>query len=112
VALLPSDPTDPTLTDQTPVEDASFDNLMKRWFPLTYALNSLNRSLGMPDGYPFTLAPPVVEKLRLVHRVIAGPPPAAGPKSLPAAEAPPSQPPQPSPQSPPAPPGPEPVTPS
>ena len=75
VALLPSDPSEPTLTDQTPVEDASFDNLMKRWFPLTYALNSLNRSLGMPDGYPFTLAPPVVEKLRLVHRVIAGQPP-------------------------------------
>jgi hypothetical protein len=71
VALIPLDPSDPTLTDQTPVEDASFDNLMKRWFPLTYALNSLNRSLGMPDGYPFTLAAPVVEKLRLVHRVIA-----------------------------------------
>jgi hypothetical protein len=107
VALIPSDPTDPTLTDQTPVEDASFDNLMKRWFPLTYALNSLNRSLGMPDGYPFTLAPPVVEKLRLVHRVIAGPPPAAGPKAVPATETPASPPP-----SPPSPPSPEPVTPS
>jgi len=33
-------------------------------------LNSLNRSLGMPDGYPFTLPPPVVDKLRFVHRVI------------------------------------------
>jgi hypothetical protein len=101
VALLPSDPTEPTLIDQTPVEDASFDNLMKRWFPLTYALNSLNRSLGMPDGYPFTLAPAVVEKLRLVHRVIAGPPP-AGVKSVAAAQSPPS---------PPAPPSPEPATP-
>lgn len=72
VALLPDDPSEPTLTDRTPVEDASFENLMKRWFPLTYALNSLNRSLGMPDGYPFTLAAPVVEKLRFVHRVIEG----------------------------------------
>lgn len=71
LALLPDDPGAPTLTDRTPVEDASFDNLMKRWFPLTYALNSLNRSLGMPDGYPFTLAAPVVDKLRFVHRVIA-----------------------------------------
>lgn len=70
VALLPSDPSEPTLNDQTPVEDASFENLMKRWFPLTYVLNSLNRSLGMADGYPFTLAAPVVEKLRLVHRII------------------------------------------
>jgi len=24
----------------------------------------------MPDAYPFALAPPVVEKLRFVHRVI------------------------------------------
>jgi hypothetical protein len=71
LALLPDDPREPTLTDRTPVEDASFENLMKRWFPLTYALNSLNRSLGMKDGYPFTLAAPVVDKLRFVHRVIA-----------------------------------------
>lgn len=53
-----------------PVGEASFDQLMERWFPLTFALNSLNRSLGMPDAYPFTLASPVVEKLRFVHRVI------------------------------------------
>ena len=71
LALLPDDPNEPTLTDQTPVEDASFDNLMKRWFPLTYALNSLNRSLGLADAYPFTLAPKVIEKLRFVHKVIA-----------------------------------------
>jgi hypothetical protein len=70
LALLPDSPDEPTLTDLTPVDEASFDNLMKRWFPLTYVLNSLNRSLGMPDGYPFPLAPPVIEKLRFVHRVI------------------------------------------
>ncbi|HEY3599899.1 MAG TPA: putative zinc-binding metallopeptidase [Paraburkholderia sp.] len=70
LALLPAGPNEPALTDQTPIEEASFDNLMTRWFPLTYVLNSLNRSLGMADGYPFTLAPPVVDKLRFVHRVI------------------------------------------
>jgi hypothetical protein len=70
--LAPDSPDEPTLTDQTPVEETTFDNLMKRWFPLTYVLNSLNRSLGMQDGYPFTLAPPVIDKLRFVHRVIAG----------------------------------------
>jgi len=71
LALLPDHPQEPELTDQTPVEDASFNNLMSRWFPLTYVLNSLNRSLGQPDGYPFTLPQPVVDKLRFVHRVIA-----------------------------------------
>ncbi|WP_321814888.1 MULTISPECIES: putative zinc-binding metallopeptidase [unclassified Paraburkholderia] len=71
VALLPDSPDEPVLLDQTPVDEASFDNRMARWFALTYALNSLNRSLGMPDGYPFTLAPPVIDKLRFVHRVIS-----------------------------------------
>jgi len=71
LALLPDHPLEPELTDQTPVEEASFNNLMSRWFPLTYVLNSLNRSLGQPDGYPFTLSPPVIDKLRFVHRVIA-----------------------------------------
>jgi hypothetical protein len=52
------------------VGDATFGELMQRWYPLTFALNSLNRSLGMPDAYPFTLAAPVVEKLRFVHDVV------------------------------------------
>jgi hypothetical protein len=68
--LAPDSPHEPTLTDQTPVEETTFDNLMNRWFPLTYVLNSLNRSLGMPDGYPFALAPAVIDKLRFVHRVV------------------------------------------
>jgi hypothetical protein len=69
--LKPDDKNEPTLTDRSPIESESFDNLMKRWFPLTYALNSLNRSLGLADAYPFTLAPKVIDKLRFVHRVIA-----------------------------------------
>ena len=47
-----------------------FDALLESWLPLTYALNSLNRSMGQPDLYPFVLAPPAVEKLRLVHRIV------------------------------------------
>jgi hypothetical protein len=48
----------------------SFDELMNAWFALTYVLNSLNRSIGMPDAYPFSLSPPVVEKLEFIHKVI------------------------------------------
>ncbi len=70
MVLLPDTPNEPTLTDITPVENVGFDRLMKRWFPLTYALNSLNRSLGLADAYPFMLAPKVIDKLRFVHRVI------------------------------------------
>lgn len=48
----------------------AFDEIIERWFVLTYVLNSLNRSMGLADGYPFTLPAPVIEKLRFVHAVI------------------------------------------
>ena len=49
---------------------ASFERLW-RLFPLTYVVNNLNRGLGLPDRYPFVLAPPAVAKLRFVHDTIA-----------------------------------------
>ncbi|KLU25154.1 hypothetical protein EOS_16320 [Caballeronia mineralivorans PML1(12)] len=69
--LDPKVPNEPSLTEVEPIENTSFDNLMEQWFPLMYALNSLNRSLGLADAYPFTLSPKVVAKLRFVHNVIA-----------------------------------------
>jgi hypothetical protein len=69
--LDPKSDNEPSLTEIEPVENTSFDELMKQWFPLMYALNSLNRSLGLADAYPFTLSPKVVAKLRFVHKVIA-----------------------------------------
>lgn len=71
LVLDPDDESLPHLDDQTSVNEASFGNLMRRWFPLTYALNSLNRSMGVADAYPFALSPAVVAKLRFVHRVIS-----------------------------------------
>ena len=44
--------------------------LIAAWVPLTVALNSLNRSMGLPDLYPFVLADRVIAKLGFVHRVI------------------------------------------
>ena len=55
-----------------PYDETGFDRLMSQWMPLTVALNSLNRSVGQEDAYPFTLARPVVEKLGFVHRVVRG----------------------------------------
>ncbi|WP_422924857.1 zinc-binding metallopeptidase family protein [Singulisphaera sp. PoT] len=49
---------------------ASFDELIERWFPLTYALNNLSRGMGLQDIYPFVLSPPAIDKLRFVHEVI------------------------------------------
>ena len=47
-----------------------FDDLLHGWVPLTVALNSLNRSMGLIDPYPFVLSADVIEKLRFVHDVI------------------------------------------
>ncbi|HEY8579411.1 MAG TPA: putative zinc-binding peptidase [Beijerinckiaceae bacterium] len=40
--------------------------LIDAWLPIAFAVNSLNRSLGQPDLYPFVLSPPAIEKLGFV----------------------------------------------
>ncbi len=40
---------------------------MGAWLPLTFAVNSLNRSMGQPDLYPFVLGPTVIGKLAFIH---------------------------------------------
>jgi hypothetical protein len=52
-----------------------FDQLVDQWIPLTLLLNSLNRSLGQDDAYPFALTSGALEKLRFVHDAIQTPPP-------------------------------------
>ncbi len=47
-----------------------FDDLEQAWVPLTVALNSLNRSMGLADAYPFVLAKPALQKIRFVHDVV------------------------------------------
>jgi hypothetical protein len=49
---------------------AELDQLVSAWLPLSFAVNSINRSMGMPDVYPFVLTPAVVLKLAFIHRII------------------------------------------
>lgn len=49
-----------------------FDDLEAAWVPLTIALNSLNRSMGLPDTYPFALPEAALKKIRFVHDAIEG----------------------------------------
>jgi hypothetical protein len=53
-----------------PYRQDDFDALVRAWLPLTYAVNSLNHSVGQPDLYPFVLAPTVMGKLRFVHGLV------------------------------------------
>jgi hypothetical protein len=49
---------------------SEFEALTTSWSAVTLALNSLNRSMGMKDAYPFVMSPTVLEKLRFVHELI------------------------------------------
>ncbi len=49
---------------------AEMDRIIDTWLPLTFAVNSINRSMGQPDLYPFVLAPPAIWKLAFVHERI------------------------------------------
>lgn len=73
MALNPDNRREPSMDPDASAQIThAFDDMIERWFALTYALNSLNRSMGLADAYPFTLPTPVIEKLRFVHRVIRG----------------------------------------
>ncbi len=50
-----------------------FDHLVEQWIPVTLLVNSLNRSLGQEDAYPFALSAGALRKLRFVHDVIHEP---------------------------------------
>ncbi len=73
VRLKPRHPRADTMQAKPDVTEApkgSFDELLSDWMPLTYALNSLNRGMGLRDLYPFVLSGPAIEKLRFIHDTI------------------------------------------
>jgi hypothetical protein len=64
---------DPMLSariDFDPYGVDDIDRLVRAWLPLTYAVNSLNRSMGQPDLYPFVLGPTVIAKLGFIHELV------------------------------------------
>lgn len=49
-----------------------FDTIYQLWFPLTFTMNCLSRSMGAKDLYPFVINANVKEKLMFIHQVIHG----------------------------------------
>jgi hypothetical protein len=52
-----------------PYTCSDFKVLADCWLPLTVALNSLSRSMGQSDLYPFVLTPAIMQKLQFVHDI-------------------------------------------
>ena len=50
---------------------ASTEVLGAQMVPWSFALNSINRSMGQPDLYPFQLSPTITGKIDYVNRLIA-----------------------------------------
>lgn len=52
-------------------DPSALETLLDDWLGLTVALNALNRSMGLPDAYPFALTPLVEVKLAFVHELVS-----------------------------------------
>lgn len=48
-----------------------FRSGVEEWVRMTVAFNEINRSMGLPDLYPFALTDPVIHKLEFVHRLVS-----------------------------------------
>jgi hypothetical protein len=59
-----------TAITEDPYGVRDFDHLVERWLPLSFAVNSLNQSMGHPDFYPFILSNAVVGKLAFIHGLV------------------------------------------
>jgi hypothetical protein len=56
----------------------NFDGVVAAWLPFTFAMNSVNRAMGMRDLYPFILSPAVIRKLGFIHSLVQAAPAAGG----------------------------------
>lgn len=55
--------------DTDPYEIDDFREIITQWLPFTYAMNSINRSMGINDLYPFVMSDWVIRKLDFIHRI-------------------------------------------
>lgn len=56
--------------DFDPYESKDFRQIIDTWLPFVFAMNSVGRTMGQGDLYPFILAPAVVRKLDFVHGLV------------------------------------------
>ena len=53
-----------------PYETQDFKQILDYSIPLFFAMNSINRSMGISDVYPFVISDPVVQKLSFIHDLV------------------------------------------
>lgn len=53
-----------------PYETQDFKQILDYSIPLFFAMNSINRSMGISDLYPFVISDSVVQKLKFIHDLV------------------------------------------
>lgn len=53
-----------------PCTISDFQAIVHTCVPLSYAINSINRAMSVPDVYPFVINQGVVEKLKCIHVLV------------------------------------------
>ncbi|MFT4733879.1 MAG: hypothetical protein ACI9DJ_002917 [Algoriphagus sp.] len=53
-----------------PYTEDDFEKIVRTCVPLSFAVNSINRSMGIPDVYPFVITQPVVMKMVFIHNLM------------------------------------------
>ncbi|MET4067330.1 hypothetical protein ABID58_002119 [Bradyrhizobium sp. S3.2.6] len=53
-----------------PYEAKGVEAIVDAWLPFTFAMNSVNRAMGLRDLYPFILSSAVVAKLGFIHSLV------------------------------------------
>ncbi|MCQ8241043.1 zinc-binding metallopeptidase family protein [Rhizosaccharibacter radicis] len=53
-----------------PYRSMHMDEIVDQWVPLVFAVNSLNRSMGLSDLYPFVISETVRDKLGFIHAML------------------------------------------
>ncbi len=56
--------------DFDPYAAPDIDTIIEAWLPLTFAMNSLSRSMGQADLYPFILPFDAIAKLGFIHNLV------------------------------------------
>jgi hypothetical protein len=70
LAVRPKLPQSPGAVFDLHPPDTDMKRLVEAWLALTFAVNSVNRSMGLHDLYPFVLGPLAVAKLTFVQERI------------------------------------------
>lgn len=53
-----------------PYKEKKFGKIATSCLPLFYAMNSVNRSMGIPDVYPFVISKTVLQKMKFIHQTL------------------------------------------